>query len=139
MLDLIKNGCIPRKSLILEWPTENQVPENLISHFVRGFFDGDGSISYQITGRHKNPQFVVLFCGTKHFCDNLNQLLQKKLNFLNRKLYKHKKMFQLSFNGNEQIKNFYNYLYKDAELFLKRKKEKMAQVFKIIPYKSRFI
>lgn len=41
---LDKQGCVKRKSLILTWPTIQQVPEELLSHFMRGYFDGDGCI-----------------------------------------------------------------------------------------------
>lgn len=40
--DLEKHGCVERKSLILQFPTT--VPEELMSHFIRGYFDGDGCI-----------------------------------------------------------------------------------------------
>lgn len=40
--DLEKHGCIERKSLNLQFPTT--VPEELMSHFIRGYFDGDGCI-----------------------------------------------------------------------------------------------
>lgn len=34
-------GLVPNKSLVMEWP-EN-IPEELLPHFVRGLYDGDGS------------------------------------------------------------------------------------------------
>ena len=36
---LIKLGCVPRKSLIITLPS---IPKNLMHHFIRGYFDGDG-------------------------------------------------------------------------------------------------
>ena len=44
--DLINLGCFQNKSLKLKFPTNQQVPKELISHFMRGYFDGDGCISY---------------------------------------------------------------------------------------------
>src|SRR3990167_6722771 len=41
--DLIKWGCVPRKSYCLEFP--KNILDNLMSHFIRGFFDGDGCLS----------------------------------------------------------------------------------------------
>ena len=35
--DLIKQGCMPAKSLILKFPTEKQVPKNLLAPFIRGY------------------------------------------------------------------------------------------------------
>ena len=44
-LDLINNGCLPRKSFEnkdnLHLPNIN---ESLIPHFIRGYFDGDGVV-----------------------------------------------------------------------------------------------
>ena len=44
---LNKYGCTPNKSLTLKFPNENIFKsKDLIRHFVRGYFDGDGCISY---------------------------------------------------------------------------------------------
>jgi intein/homing endonuclease len=40
--DLVKHGCVEKKSLILQFPKD--LSQELISHFVRGYFDGDGCI-----------------------------------------------------------------------------------------------
>ena len=40
-------GCTPRKSLTLKFPDEDIFKsKDLIRHFIRGYFDGDGCISY---------------------------------------------------------------------------------------------
>ncbi len=38
---LARLGCVQRKSLILEIPS---IPDDLMRHFMRGYFDGDGCI-----------------------------------------------------------------------------------------------
>ena len=48
---LINKGCIPKKSLILEFPNLSQVPKFLIRHFIRGYFDGDGCICNQLNNK----------------------------------------------------------------------------------------
>ena len=67
--DLIKQGCMPKKSLILKFPTEDQVPQNLIRHFIRGYFDGDGWFT------NTEECFQVGIIGTedfiKGFLDNI--------------------------------------------------------------------
>ena len=45
--DLMKLGVVPRKSLIAEMPNINK---SLVRHFIRGYFDGDGNISYTVNG-----------------------------------------------------------------------------------------
>ena len=42
---LISYGCTPRKSLTLKFPDFNIFKsQSLINHFIRGYFDGDGSV-----------------------------------------------------------------------------------------------
>jgi len=53
--DLIKLGCVPNKTHILEFPTEEQVSNKYIFDFIRGYFDGDGCVSNRvvtITGKN---------------------------------------------------------------------------------------
>ena len=90
--DLIKQGCIPNKSLVLTFPNKHQVPENLINHFIRGYFDGDGSINYEIREKYsvrkkqniKRLNVNAQFIGTKEMltvinnCVNFNGLEKEK-------------------------------------------------------------
>ncbi len=40
---LIEKGCVPNKSYVLKFPDENIFKsKDLIRHFIRGYFDGDG-------------------------------------------------------------------------------------------------
>ncbi len=41
---IIELGCHPNKALSLQFPYEDILPKNLISAFVRGYFEGDGSV-----------------------------------------------------------------------------------------------
>ena len=42
--DLIKLGCVPNKTLIKTFPTYNEVPSELMGHFMRGYLDGNGTV-----------------------------------------------------------------------------------------------
>lgn len=54
---LIKHGCIDRKSKIIRIP---DIDKNLIRHFIRGYFDGDGSAIFSFaTKAHLGHLFVV--------------------------------------------------------------------------------
>ena len=61
--NLIKLGCVPQKSLILTCPTEQQVPQDFIYDFVRGYIDGDGYIQYDFN-KHR---YRIVIAGTKDF------------------------------------------------------------------------
>lgn len=42
---LINNQCIPKKSTTVKFP---DMPEKFLPDFIRGIFDGDGSVSYKL-------------------------------------------------------------------------------------------
>lgn len=119
--DLTKIGCTPRKSLILEFPKLN---ETLIHHFIRGYFDGDGSVFISKEKHWRNnkisPVIHFRFSGTKTFLNAVD----KQINLSGRLVQaKNSKVYELSYKRNKKAKLFYNYLYKNATIFLKRKKE----------------
>lgn len=55
-------GISPRKTHALGAPAG--VPDELLRHYHRGAFDGDGSISRVRTGRDRGLRWSVDFCGT---------------------------------------------------------------------------
>ena len=59
---LVGHGCTPRKSNTLEAP--KTVPSELIRHFIRGYFDGDGCISLHTRSRG-TKEVSVSVAGTK--------------------------------------------------------------------------
>ena len=56
--DLEKHGCVPNKSFILRRPN---IEEGLIRHFVRGYFDGDGCVSFN----KELDNYIYTILGTK--------------------------------------------------------------------------
>ena len=42
--DIAKAGAMQCKTHLLTFPSTNILPHELISHFIRGYFDGDGCI-----------------------------------------------------------------------------------------------
>ena len=71
---LISLGCVPRKSLVLKFPTFEQVPKEYIIPFIRGYVDGDGCISYK---RRKTSLGVIIRIeGTLDFLKGVEQELE---------------------------------------------------------------
>lgn len=62
--DLIKLGCIPNKTLIKTFPTYNEVPSELMGHFIRGYSDGNGHIL-------EKSKTTVITTGSKIFLEGL--------------------------------------------------------------------
>ena len=119
--DLISHGCVKQKSLILKPPIS--VPKNLIHHFIRGFFDGDGSIFWNKTAFKKHdtwtaPSYSICITSTKEMIEwiieNTGVGILKKEN-------RREKTWYLSQSGNNKVRTFCDFIYKDATIFMDRK------------------
>lgn len=115
---LLKHGVTPRKSFSTLFPY--QIPKEMYRHFIRGYWDGDGSIT-------KNPNRKSLKAiGTYDFLKAIqdiycleNLLLTKtKISLCNR--YS-EELYTISKDGTNQAKLLADYLYKDASVYLDRK------------------
>lgn len=122
--DLIKCGCVPQKSLILKFPTLNGT---LISHFIRGYFDGDGTVGIYkyITKSNSKTLKSGFCCGCKEFLIDLCKNLPVKtvsIRTNKRKNNGQSCVYTVNFSVNDSIK-LYRYMYKDSTIWLNRKKE----------------
>lgn len=107
--DLAKYGFVPNKVHQTFLPT---IPSHLNSHLVRGIFDGDGHVS----------KYIVYISGTERLCKEIQQELTKA----NVSTY----LYQQSDTGVWYLKGeakagrigMLRYLYRDATIFLHRKK-----------------
>lgn len=120
--DLISKGCVPRKSLILSFPNEDIVPYNLLSHFIRGYSDGDGSLYTSLSKKSGKIIYGWHILGTKKFLIGIQNYLG-----LNRlKLEDRGNYFSLNVSGAklliETLSCIYNDSFSDIELTRKRKK-----------------
>lgn len=123
--DLTNLGCVNNKSLTLKFPYE-KIPEDLYSHFIRGYFDGDGSINYtKKIYQGRQHHWRIEFAGTKDFLTALKKILGKE----NLSLEKRKNFYCLTIGGAKQLEQILAYIYKDAtdDICLRRKKEKYSQ------------
>lgn len=132
--DLISLGCKANKSLTVKFPTENQVPKHLQRHFIRGYFDGDGSISTPCTsyGPRKNGR-TISFVGTQEFLQSVIDIFVNKVctDFGSVNLYQkqNQKAWQFSKTKYDTNQEIYEYLYKDATIYLERKYERFASLY----------
>lgn len=121
--DLSRLGCVKKKSLVLKFPTEEQVPTNLIRHFIRGYFDGDGSLFF-------TKSYNANVTSTKEFLTGIQQTLLPVVNLYTTKLSQctpNKNTFKLKINGNRNVSMFLDWLYEDATIYLDRKYKKYQE------------
>lgn len=115
--NLIKNGCVPNKSLVLKFPTFEIIPKNLFHHFLRGFWDGDGSITFY----EKKSEISTSALTSVDFARGFINFIKKEIN-IKFGYYKRNKSIDLRISGKTNAIKFLLYIYKDANIFLKRKR-----------------
>lgn len=128
---LTKLGCCPGKTFTAKLPTENQVPKHLIHHWVRGFWDGDGSnILHLIKSRKYRMQLSNTLTGTTEMCVALSKLFYEEIGITS-KVSHHSKHTQgidvIAITGNLQCIKFMEWIYTDATTYLERKYEVLSQ------------
>ena len=120
---LVEKGVVCNKSLVLNFPSEQQVPSHLLRHFIRGYLDGDGSITHGSLQKTGNRDYTIKFCGTKEFLNGIQNFLNIKLALYRKPEHKkqNKNTFCLTIGGNLQVKKILKSIYKDATIYLERK------------------
>jgi hypothetical protein len=125
---LISLGIMPRKSLTLTFPA---VPDEYVKHFIRGYFDGDGTIFKDST--HSKSTWGLQMLGTKSFLISVSNIIDLKIKAINprnvRKEKKNGKIFVIKYSTLDTIK-ICRWLYSDSKMFLHRKYDKANTMFK---------
>ena len=140
-IDLIKLGCVQNKTSVIRFP---DISSELNWAFVRGYFDGDGSIYKDVRRKFIGFNFTS---GSKGFLEDLRNFLYKEgiyayLSIENRKDSRFKEThesYKLLVTGMNNAYCFGQKLYKDANIFLDRKKEKFDLVVEEYNIKQRSI
>jgi hypothetical protein len=113
---LFELGCVNNKTQKIRLPDINK---ELMPHFIRGYFDGDGSITKV---KNRPNSFTVSICSNKKFNNDIIQLLGygKPYFYENYSVIKISKMMD--------IVNFRDYIYSNANVLLERKLIKFKQI-----------
>lgn len=119
--DLAKWGVHPNKTGSLT--NLPNISEELMPHFIRGFFDGDGWCT--CTDKTHNFGFI----GDYNFLSQINLYLNKNFKVSLRTLHleprREYSIYYLRYSSCKDYKLLYNCLYNNATIFLKRKQEKL--------------
>ena len=127
-MDLQQYNIVPRKSLVLEFP--DNIREDLLRHFIRGYFDGDGSIAFckNKKGVISIGSIQVSIIGTVMFLNTLNNILEDELQFKEKVVdlgNRHKPVTKtIFFSSIAHKKKFLDFIYKDSTIYLDRKYER---------------
>lgn len=123
--NLKKLGCMPKKSLILCCPTKEQVPDELLWHFFRGYVDGDGWLRYN-TNSHK---YTVGLIGTQKFIEELTGRLRIRHYGHMRHKEENGNTFNFSIDKRELVEKVLINMYSNSSIYLTRKYQRCQDIF----------
>lgn len=127
--DLALYKIIPNKTYSSEFGFPTNLKKEFYPDYIRGLFDGDGCIkdsnktpTWEINSTNENLIITIKNFFKEEYGIELKTTIFTK----NRNI----PMYRIYCYGQENNKKIFNILYKDTNLFLKRKKEKFQQLLK---------
>lgn len=124
MCDTLNNyGLVHRKSLVKKFPNIiKNSSKDIIRHFIRGYFDGNGSIS-------TSPKYMTIslsFSSTLDICNFINNMFMQRISGLiyNIEISHNERAvnnYNLRYSSKEKIKGIYEYMYENSVFYLYRK------------------
>lgn len=134
--DLVKLGLYPNKSLTIKFPL---IPKKYLSHFVRGYFDGDGCVRIDMKkGKRQalilNKLCTVFTSGSKEFLLELATQIHDATKTDLLKVYHGHRSFMLSYTTTDSVKIFkWMYGQVKGDVYLARKVSIYSRYFQIRP------
>jgi len=113
--DLIKHGCVSKKSFIVEFPN---IDKSLERHFIRGFFDGDGWFFIRKIKNGIYPNFGIC-SASKIIIDQIYKILEN--NNIICRFERSGVTYRVCNTCNDYMEKIHNYLYSNSSVYLDRK------------------
>ena len=122
--DLQRFNITERKTHTLTLP-DWMKDHPLRHHFIRGYIDGDGSFFHNLGKKRSVKQVFFSVRGTTAFLTSLRSILEADLNLEERTkdIRINNGIGVLEYGGNRVCKALAEYLYRDATIYLDRKRE----------------
>jgi intein-encoded DNA endonuclease-like protein len=126
--NLITYGVIPNKTFIIKFP--EWMPDDLLPHFIRGYFDGDGC--FYIDKKKRSAFWSVI--GSSQFCLKLSEIINSKLGIVS--YISHDKRAKIGIDmlrirKYSDIKKICNWIYDNSTINLDRKYNKFLEIQRI--------
>lgn len=112
--DLMKHGVVPNKTHVLKFPNSETVPNFLMSHFVRGFFDGDGYVGIKKHKRGSYSASIEFVCASYNFTKELQNRIFNDTTHSFTLSRKTKTTHRLRKHSKKVCLDFFKYIYKDS-------------------------
>lgn len=129
---LIKAGVLPNKSY--EQFGLPDLTNKYMRHFIRGYYDGDGGLSYSIREPYSKSTFTISFTGNAMFLSELKKYLNRDYISLHQNSVS-KITYQFAMGGRQQVLSFLNWLYLDTDESI-RLTRKYNKYIELLNYKA---
>lgn len=117
--DLERFNIVPRKTKVYDFP-DWLINHPLVNHFMRGYFDGDGSIYIHSRPQYKD-QYKLSIAGNYSFLSNFGSIISEKLQIDNKSINSNGPVYVLSYGGNNLTSKIGSFLYDQATVYIERK------------------
>jgi intein/homing endonuclease len=123
-------GCMQAKTFKIRMP--NFLENDMIRHFIRGYFDGDGSVGKYMVKSKKAYNCAFSIVSNINFLNDIKPIIELECN-IHTSIYKNFNknrsiVKSLNSNGNIQVYKFLDWIYKDSIIFLNRKYKKYKDI-----------
>lgn len=125
--DLCDWGCGPDKSHSLEWPNDvetrpHDIPDSHLPDFVRGLFDGDGTVAIDNSESDEPHGLMWRVVGNTPVLEGVGELIEEELDieFTEAKRRRTKDEESggnraLHYGGNEQVPEIFDWMYQNVD------------------------
>lgn len=124
--DLMRYGVVPCKSLIAE--LNYDVPKDLFRHYIRGLFDGNGTV-YKYKYKNGTERLRFGLYGTYKIVTQFQDWLVEQIGITKHKIFNKGTVSFTVYQKEKDVRQFYDLIYKDTTIYLKRKKELFDNYF----------
>lgn len=130
---LRSKGVTERKSSNIIFPN---IDDEFVHHFVRGYFDGDGSVYFNNTStNYNNNKKYYKYINASFTTGSMNFAYQLCSVLRNNGIVSHvlqdsrveNNSWYVKIYDRQSLKAFYEWIYRDADLYLERKKLKFTE------------
>lgn len=120
---LINLGLKPNKTYENDSYIFDSIPNDLKRHFIRGYFDGDGTVGIY----NSKCVFGIISCN-KTLLESILDYLSDKIGTNSNLSTEKDKYYRINIGGNPICKKIEELLYLDCSIFLERKKDIFSQI-----------
>lgn len=127
--ELHNKGVVANKSLKIDFP--KWLDPSLFPHFIRGVYDGDGSVCQSYRNENNKP-ILVTITATENMCLAIKDICKKYIG-INASIYDascHNGITKvLTISGRNVAKIFLDWIYDGADIFLQRKYDRYVDYY----------